>query len=277
MRAPRMTPLAAVAALSLLTVAVTSACSSSPATTPSAASKLEKTNLTVGAVPAETSTALYVAQQQGIFAAHDLHVKIESLVTNNDATSLLLNGTLDVSSGQVTTFIAAQAAGAGPFRVLAGGLEMGPGVDEIVAAKGSGISSPPDLVGKTIGENAITGNGVLLTDALLASYNISPNRVAITQVPFQSLAAAFAQHRVQVAYCSEPYCTELQENEGATVVADLNQGPAEGLLIGGYTVTAAWLARYPNTAAAFVASITEASQLANTNIADAQKAFETYL
>src|SRR5271155_4813582 len=138
MRIARGSRIAAVAVLGVLPLALAAACGggSSPSGT-SGASALEKTNLVVGAVPAETSTALYIAQERGIFAAHGLHVKIETIVTTDDVVPDLLHGDLDVASGQVTTFIAAQAQGLGPFRVLASGLEMGPGVDEMVALRSS--------------------------------------------------------------------------------------------------------------------------------------------
>ncbi len=261
----------AMAALGVLPLALAAACGgSSPSA--SSGSGLEKTNLVVGAVPAETSTALYIAQERGIFAAHGLHVKIETIVSTDDVVPDLLHGDLDVASGQVTSFIAAQAQGLGPFRVLASGLEMGPGVDEMVALRSSRIDNAGQLTGKTIAENAPSGNGELLTDALLTDYNVRLTRVTLKVIPFASMSAALAAHRVDAAYCSEPYCTEMQQEDGATVVGDLDQGQAQSLLIGGYTVTASWLKKYPHTAAAFAASIAEASQVADTNLAAAQHA-----
>jgi NitT/TauT family transport system substrate-binding protein len=262
----------AVTALGILPLALAVAACSSSSSAGATSSGLEKTDLVVGAVPAETSTALYVAQERGIFAQHGLHVKIETIVSTDDVVPDLLHGSLDVASGQVTSFISAQAGGLGPFRVLASGLEMGPGVDEMVALKSSGIKDGAGLAGKSIAENAPTGNGVLLTDALLSVYNVKPADVAMKVIPFASMAAALAAHRVDAAYCSEPYCTEMQQKLGAVVVGDLDQGQASGLLIGGYTVTTAWLKKYPRTAAAFAAAINQASKIADTNLAAAQHA-----
>jgi NitT/TauT family transport system substrate-binding protein len=261
----------ATAVLGLLPLALATACGH-PGPSATSSGALEKTNLVVGAVPAETSTALYIAQERGIFAAHGLHVKIETIITTNDVVPDLLHGSLDVASGQVTSFIAAQAQGLGPFHVLASGLEMGPGVDEMVALRSSDIGNASQLKGKTIAENATAGNGELLTDALLTDYNVKLTKVTLQVVPFASMAAALAAHRVDAAYCSEPYCTEMQQTDGAVVVGDLDQGQAQSLLIGGYTATASWLKKYPHTAAAFAASIAEASEVADTNLAAAQHA-----
>jgi NitT/TauT family transport system substrate-binding protein len=220
---------------------------------------------------------MYIAEQRGIFKAHGLHVTIETIVSTSDVVPDLLHGSLDVAGGQVTSFISAQAQGLGPFRVLASGLALAPHVNELMALPSSGITSAADLKGKSIAVNASTGDGVLLTDAILANYGIKPSQVSLKTIPFTAMSAALAAHQVDAAYVTEPYGTELQQKLGATVVADLDQGPGQGLLIGGFTVTSSWLKKYPHTAAAFAASIDEAAKIANTNRAADEKAFETYL
>src|SRR5215469_16448520 len=105
----RASRIAAPAVLGILSLALAAACGSSNSPTTPRSGALEKTNLVVGAVPAETSTALYIAQERGIFAAHGLHVKIQTIVSTDDVVADLLHGSVDVASGQVTSFIAAQA------------------------------------------------------------------------------------------------------------------------------------------------------------------------
>jgi NitT/TauT family transport system substrate-binding protein len=91
------------------------------------------------------------------------------------------------------------------------------------------------------------------------------------------MAAALQAHRVAAAYSTQPYVTEMEQQIGATVVADLDQGAALDYMITGYTVTTSWAGKYPKTAAAFAAAINQASRVLDTNHAAAQKAFETYL
>jgi NitT/TauT family transport system substrate-binding protein len=276
MRSPRLTPVAAVAILGVLTMTLASACSSSRA--PSASTtKLEKTNLVVGALPAESMTPMYVAEQRGIFKAHGLHVTIKTITSTDQTVPDLTHGALDIAGGQITTFISAQAKGLGPFRVLASGLALAPHVNEIMVKPSSGITSPSDLKGKTIAVNAITGDGELLTDALLADYNLKPSAVSYKVIPFGDMQAALAAGDVDAAYVTEPYATEMEQGLGATALADLDQGAGQGLLIGGFTATTAWVAKYPHTAAAFTASIEEASSLADSDLTADQKAFEKYL
>ena len=62
---------------------------------------LEKTNLTVGAVPVADEAGLYIAQDEGLFAQEGLHVTIKSIVSSADATSGQNDGKYDITAGNV--------------------------------------------------------------------------------------------------------------------------------------------------------------------------------
>jgi len=248
-----------------------------PRTTPSRSSPPEKADLVVGAVPVEASTPLYLAQQRHIFAAHGLNVTIKPIVSTSGVIPQLLNGTYDVVSGQVTTFIAAQAQGGGQFRVIAAGLELSSSVDQLVTLPESHITNAGDLAGQVIAVNATAGNGVLLTDEALSVYNVPPGRVTYKVMPFGQMSDALAAHQVAAAYCADPTCTEMEQQIGATQIADLNQGGVQGYLIGGFSTTASWVKQHPRTAAAFAAAIRTASDLLDSNPAIAAEAFRASL
>jgi NitT/TauT family transport system substrate-binding protein len=273
----RAIPLTTAAILSVVIVMLASACGGSSTSKALTTTKLEKPDLIVGQVPAEANAALYVAQLRGLFAKHGLDVTMQSIQSTSTIIPALLHGSMDIGAGQLSTFIGAQASGVGQFRVLASGLQLGPNVNELMALKSSGITNAGDLKGKTIAVNATAGNGVLLTDAALSTYNIQPSQVTLVPMAFSDMAAALQAHRVAAAYATEPYVTEMEQQAGASVVADLDQGVAQNYMISGFTVTTAWADKYPNTAAAFAAAINQASALIDANPATAQKAFETYL
>jgi NitT/TauT family transport system substrate-binding protein len=238
---------------------------------------LKEVSIVAGVVPDETNSALFVAQEHGFFAAHGLHVTIKSIVSTEDAVPQLLDGSLDVAAGQLPTWISAQARGLGPFRVLAPGVELTPNVDEIVTLGTSRISDAGQLAGKVIAVNAAAGNGPLLVDNILSIYFVSPDHVTYKVESFPDMSAALASHQVDAAYCTEPWCTEMAEQLGALSIADLSEGNAQEMLIGGYTVTVGWMKKNPRTAAAFAASIEEAIHLMDTNLGVVWKAFEVGL
>ena len=83
-----------------LAVLLGAGCASSSGTTgmPTVAG-LEKTNLTVGAVPVADEAGLYIAKDDGLFAQEGLHVTIDSIVSSADATKGQNNGQFDVTAG----------------------------------------------------------------------------------------------------------------------------------------------------------------------------------
>ena len=266
-----------ITAAVLGTLALTLAASCSSPSTSGPASSGRLTNVVVGAVPAETGAAMYIAQEHGIFAKHGLHVTIQVIQSTSDILPAMAKGSIDVASGQLPSFIMAEVGGSGSFRLLASGLTLSPGVNEILAMKWSGITDPQQLRHKTIAENASIGDSPLLVDSVLASYGMKPSDVTVKILSFPEMGAKLAAHQVDAAYCVEPYCTDMQQKYGAEVIADTDQGAAQGLLTSGYTVTAKWLEHNKKTAAEFAASIAEGATLADTNPADLQRALAASL
>jgi NitT/TauT family transport system substrate-binding protein len=266
----------AAGSLGVLLLLLVSSCAA-PVRADTPAPAIPEASIVAGVVPDETNTAMFIAQQRGFFAAHGLHVTIKSIVSTQDAVPQLLDGGLDVAAGQLPTWLAAQAKGLGPFRVLAPGVELAPNVDQIITLGTSQIIDPGQLAGRVIAVNAAAGNGPLLTDNILAAYGISPAQVTYKVVPFPDTRAALASHEVDAAYCTEPWCTLVANQIGAAPVADMNQGFVQGIMIGGYTVSAGWLKKNPHAATAFTASIDEAINLAATNHAAVWHAFEAAL
>ncbi len=260
----------AKAALAALALALLAACGGTPRA--ATANRLPDADVIVGAVPAESAAALYIAQERGIFAAHGLRVTIKAIDSTSDVIPDMLHGRIDIASGQFPGFIAAQAAGVASFHVLASGLTLGPDVNEILALPSSGIADPAGLSGKTISVNALAGDGPLLVYSVLATYGIGPHQVRLTSLPFPAMGAALAAHRIDAAYC-----TEMQQRYGARIIADADQGEAKGLPIAGYTVTMAWMHSHPRTAAAFADAISAASLVADTNLAAFQHALTASL
>src|ERR1039458_8026394 len=77
------------------------ACSSGGGT--AAPAGLEKTNLTVAAVPALDSAGLYIAQQRGLFAAEGLHVTIVPAISSATVIAAQLAGKYDVTRSEEHT------------------------------------------------------------------------------------------------------------------------------------------------------------------------------
>ena len=201
----------AAALLTITTATALAGCgtaSARPATAP------ELTNLTVMAVPAEGAAGLYIAQDDGLFQKAGLHVTIKSTENPTADIPALLHGSVDVLSGQYTTYIAATAAGVAKMRILAAGYALGPQVQEIMSPPHSRLATPAQLRGKTIAVNAVDSVTTDLLYTALAPYRIAPGQVHVVAIPFPVMPAALAAGRVGAIYEVEPYVSEAAERYG---------------------------------------------------------------
>ena len=264
----------AAALLTITTATALAGCgtaSARPATAP------ELTNLTVMAVPAEGAAGLYIAQDDGLFQKAGLHVTIKSTENPTADIPALLHGSVDVLSGQYTTYIAATAAGVAKMRILAAGYALGPQVQEIMTPPHSRLATPAQLRGKTIAVNAVDSVTTDLLYTALAPYRIAPGQVHVVAIPFPVMPAALAAGRVDAIYEVEPYVSEAAERYGDYDLADIDTGASANFPINGYGALASWAARYPRTARAFTTAIEQGNRIAATDPAALQRTLEKQL
>jgi NitT/TauT family transport system substrate-binding protein len=222
----------------------------------------EKPDLTVAVVPAISAAGLYIAAQQGYFTAAGLHVKIVPIASGVNALPDLLTGSVDIDEGQWAADLAAEAKGVARLHALASASAGGPGVQEIVIPAGSAITTVQQLRGKTIAVNALAGLAVLVTNIMLQSHGVPVSSVHYTVMGFPDMGAALASHKVDAAFIAEPSLSAAVDTDGAQSLFDVDQGPTHNIPISGYVTTAAWAAKYPRTAAAFVQALERGQQVA---------------
>ena len=237
---------------------------------------LEKTNLTVAAVPALDSAGQYLAAQRGLFAAQGLHVTIVSAGSSTSIITGQLASKYDVTEGAYVAYMLADARQNANLKVLAPASDMAPLTQEVMVPPGSPIQTVAQLKGKTIGLNALNNVGQVLVSSLLTDNGVSPSDVHFVAIPFSEMANALKTHQVDAAWLPEPYITGAEESIGATTLADVDQGAAQNLPVAGYIATQSWLDKYPRTAAAFRRAVIEAQGIASNDpaaIADGMVAY----
>lgn len=258
-----------------VTAALATACSSAPGT-PASSSGVELHNLTIAVVPAADSAGVYIAQQDGLFAAEGLHVKIVPAISSATVIGQQLAGKFDVTGGNYVSYIAANAEQHADFEILDAGSIMQPHVQWLMISPGSTIRTVSQLRGKTIALNVTGGIAQLLVSALLNANMLSASDVHFAKINFPDMAAALKQHKVAAAFMPEPFATGAEEGVGAEPLADLDEGAVTSLPIAGYVVTKTWLQKYPKTAAAFSKALEEAQRIADTNPGAVEKAMVRY-
>ena len=257
-------PLVAAALAGGLVIAGCSTGSSSGVSGLTAPGNLEKTNLTVAAVPALDSAALYIAQQRGYFADEGLHVTILPAISSKTVIAQQAAGKLDVTVGNYVSYILAQVNKQANLQIIAPGSVMQPNNQEILVPANSPIQTVTQLQGKTVGVNVAGNIGTLLVESVLADSAINnvTQAVRFKAIPFPKMSAELKNHGVDAAWLPEPFATQAEEQAGAVPLADADQGASQNIPIAGYVVTKAWAKKYPHTLAAFRAAILKAQAVA---------------
>jgi NitT/TauT family transport system substrate-binding protein len=248
--------------------------------------KLEKTNITVNAFPAIDSAGLYIAQDEGLFAAQGLHVTIVPVPqgappSTQDLIKGQVEGHWDISAGDYVTYIQNQIGAGMPktdLRIIAEASFLKPNVLTVMVNGDSPISQVSQLKGKTVSVNAQNDIGTLLIDSLLVSHGLNPQQINYITVPFPAVVDALTAKKstLAAAFAPEPFVSG-GEAAGLQELADLDQGSTQDFPVQGYAVTADWAKKYPNTLKAFTTALSQGQQVADTDRAAVEKALQKYL
>ncbi|MET7550850.1 ABC transporter substrate-binding protein [Streptomyces sp. NPDC005500] len=219
-------------------------------------SGLEKTSITVGAIPILDDAPLYLAIRDGYFKAVGLDVRAEA-IPGGAAGIPRLGKDLDITFGNYVSFIQAHTKGL-DLRVESDGFQATTDTFGLMVAPGGDMRSPADLKGRTVAVNIRSNILHLLMLSLLSAHNVNEKDVTFVEVPFPDMGTALKKGKVDAAVMVEPFITGAQKDFGAEQLGDVISGPTENLPIAGYACTARWAKENPNTALAFARAMVQA-------------------
>jgi NitT/TauT family transport system substrate-binding protein len=237
---------------------------------------LEKTTLTVGAVPVADEAGLYIAEDQGLFKDVGLDVRIDSIVSSAVATQDQNNGTFDITAGNSVSYIQDQVARQSNLEIVAEGSLMQPNNQALYTLPGSPLTSVTDLAHARIGVNVLNNIGTLLISSVLEEHGVPLGHVHYVAVPggFPGMAQALQRHQIDVAWLPEPFGSADAMEYGFQELADLDQGATTSFPVGWYVVTKAWARKYPRTLTAFLGALLKGQEIADTDRAAVERAME---
>lgn len=214
--------------------------------------KVEKATVKVGVIPQLIDIAGFErARTAGYFKDEGLEVELVAIKSATEAVPKLKTGELDFAFGNWTSFIAAQAEGAVDVQAVADGLQAKEGMTALVTMPDSGIASPKDLPGKSVGVNALVGNVTLTSKAVIKAAGVDPGQVQFKVIPTANALNALQTGQIDVMSLQEPNLTVAKQKLDVKVVVDRATGPVAGFPISGYVAPTDFVEKYPKTTAAF--------------------------
>jgi NitT/TauT family transport system substrate-binding protein len=266
-----------ILATSLVTALLIAACGSSGGSAQPSGSGLEKTHLTVAALPIVDDAPLFLAIKKGYFKQQGLTVTPKIITQSTLALPDLLHGSVDiVGGGNYVSYMEGQASGTFSLKILVAGTECKTGSFGVLALPSSGITSPAKLAGKTIAVNLTNNIQTLTADTALKTAGVNPASVKYVVIPFPDMAAALKAGRVSAISVVEPFLSGAEQALGAKLVLSQCAGSLASFPLSGYFATAAWTQQNPHTAAAFQRAMAKAQAYANANPAAVRAVLPTY-
>jgi NitT/TauT family transport system substrate-binding protein len=243
---------------------------------------LEKTSLNVAVLANLDSAGFFVALHEGLFAQEGLTIHYTPAFTDSNIEEQE-KGQVDITGMNYVSYIEAQVKHQADLRIFAEGSLLLPGDDVIMVMPHSKVQSLAALKGHMLGVNTTANIGYLLVASVLAQNGLAMRAApgyaadavmlpADPNFPFPA-AQPLVSGKVTAAIMSEPFATQLAQQEGASVIADTDAGATSQFPILGYAVTKAWAKANPNTLKAFYAALEAGQEIADTNRADVEAAY----
>ncbi|MEV0221663.1 ABC transporter substrate-binding protein [Streptomyces sp. NPDC050704] len=222
---------------------------------------LERSSITVAALPLADDAPLYLAQSRGLFEKEGLDVRIQPVQQSIQALPALAKGQVDViASANYVTFLQAHEKGTLDVRVLAEGARVAPHMMDVLVPEDSDIRSVADLKGKKVAVNILNNIQSLTLNAILDERGAG--RPEYRQIAFPQMGPALEKGQVDAVHAAEPFNSAIQGELNARVLVDGGSAPVESIPISGYVTTGRYAAENPKTAAAFQRVIAAAAKLA---------------
>lgn len=230
---------------------------------------LEKTELSVGALPIPDYAAVYWADDKGYFEKEGLDVELVPVQGGPIGIQQVVAGQLDFT---FTNTISAPitVAGGAPISMVALTSSLGDDSQVLFVKKDSAIKGLEDLDGKTIGVNTTNNMGDVLLNNLIKDQSLAV-QPSYVEVPFNEMLAGVQSGSIDAGYFAEPFASAARES-GLREAVDLTSGANEGIAAATFVGSNSFIEKNPNTTEAFARALHNA----NADIASNEGEFRTW-
>ncbi|MGP4049850.1 ABC transporter substrate-binding protein [Streptomyces sp. 2A115] len=222
---------------------------------------LERSSITVAALPLADDATLYIARNRGLFKKEGLDVRIQPVQQSIQALPALAKGQVDViASANYVTFLQAHEKDTLDLRILSEAARVAPHMMDVLVPQDSDIKTVADLKGKKVAVNILNNIQSLTLNAILDERGAG--RPEYRQIAFPQMGPALEKGQVDAVHAAEPFNSAIQDELNARVLLDGGSAPVESIPISGYVTTGQYADENPKTAAAFQRAIAAAAKIA---------------
>ena len=169
------------------------------------------TTLKVGVIPIADVAPLYVGIKQGFFKQENLNVQPQLAEGGATITAQVVSGDLQVGFSNTTSLIIA-ASKKLPVQIVAQGVQGASSEDKawdaVLSKKGSPVTDPKALEGKTVSVNNLNNVGPLTINNAMEKAGADFKKVKYVEVPFPDANGALDTGRIDAAWVVEPFVSQ---------------------------------------------------------------------
>jgi NitT/TauT family transport system substrate-binding protein len=181
----------------------------------------ERVKVAVGVIPIADVAPLYLGIERGFFEDEGLDVEFQPVQGGAAAVPAVLANELQFAFGNSISLLQAQARDI-EFRIVTEGVQGGESDEDstngIMVAKGSDISEPNDLAGKTVAVNTLNGLGEVTVKASLEGNGVDVSGIKFLEIPFPEMTPALERGAVDAAWHTEPFISQLLAAGGRKIL-----------------------------------------------------------
>ncbi len=167
----------------------------------------------MASAPFESLGLVYVAQDQGLFAANDLRVRFREFDTGAEALEAVVNGDADIAVGTAEFPLVGKAFQDVPISAIA--TIDRPEIIYLIGRKDRGINTPSDLKGKRIGTATGTIAQFYLGRFLELNGMTAEDIVFVNLRTPEEWRAAIANGDVDAVVLAQPEASTVRDSLGA--------------------------------------------------------------
>lgn len=288
-RAPRWRLMTALLVLTVIAAGCGSDGSDGGETGGGAADTTERTDrkdrarfdsIEVGVIPIIDVAPIYLGEKKGFFSDRGIDLKLSSGQGGAAIVPGVVSGQMQFGFSNISSLLSAHVKGL-PIKAVAAGLyAIGAGERErdyggLVAVGDSGVQGPGDLVGRTVGVNALSGIAEVVVRESVRKAGADPDAVKFVEIPFPDMPGALTSKRVDAAWVLEPFLTIVQ-NQGHRVIAWSFEDVADNLMISAYFTSTELRKSNPDLVERFTDAINESLEYAASHEDEVRDIIQTY-
>jgi NitT/TauT family transport system substrate-binding protein len=263
-------------AAATLSIALLAACGSQNDDAGGMPTAGETLELRVGVPKTANATSAYLAESQGIFAAHHIKAEFVPVLSGAEALPMLVNNQIDVTLGDGFGTITAAENGL-PLTVF-GIATIQPkdiSLDPAIIFTKDASDTVQDLSGKKFAVAALGGYHELAARSTIDTMGGTSSKVQFVELAQASMAAAIQKGDVAAALLTEPYTTQA-EQQGLNLLEPQAVG-TQGVSGTLWVSKKDYAAKNPAVLAAFADAVEEAGHLVNNDRDLARKVAATFM